>query len=113
VGLLRCYFTLTIGDIISHAGKQAQTGIRIPFRNAGGQGNKRSMSTAGKIPSICTRNLKYPAEYGSRLFLFNGVPWGTFLAPNIHWMAGYPGTGCCQYPGFLIWKRRNWRIMGG
>ena len=104
MGLLRCYFTLTIGDIISHAGKQAQTGIRIPFRNAGGQGNTHRMSPAGKTLSICTLNLINPPDNSTGLVLFNGGPRGAFLAQSILWRSGDPVTGCVHDLVFEMWK---------
>jgi len=62
------------------------------------------MSTAGKKPLICTRNLKKHPEYSTRLFLFNGVPSGAFLAQSILWRSGDPVTGCVHDLVFEIGK---------
>ena len=71
------------------------------------------MSTAGKIPSICTRNLKSPLNNGTRLFLFNGVPSGAFLAYNILWRSGYPVTGCVHDLVFEMGNLKKWGIPVG
>ena len=73
-------------------------------RNAGEQGNTRRMSTAGKIPSICTRNLINPPDNSTGLYLFNGVPSGAFLAQSILWRSGDPVTGCVHDLVFEIGK---------
>jgi hypothetical protein len=44
---------------------RVQYGLRSLFRNAGEQGNEPGMFTAGKTPSVCTRNLKNPLNTAS------------------------------------------------
>jgi hypothetical protein len=62
------------------------------------------MSTAGKIPSICTGNMKNPPNNSTKLFLFNGVPWRAFSAHSILWKSGYSVTGCVHDLVFEIGK---------
>jgi hypothetical protein len=67
------------------------------------------MSTSGKKSSICTRNLKKPPEYSTRLFLFSGVPSGSFFAQGILWMSEYPVTGCVHD---IVFEMGNLGKMG-
>jgi len=43
-----------------HNPQYTRSVLRFPTRNDGEQYNEHSMSTAGKTPSMCTRNLKKP-----------------------------------------------------
>jgi hypothetical protein len=52
-------------------------------------------------------------DYGTRLFLFNGVPTGAFFAHSILWMSGYPVTRCIHDLVFEIENLKNWRIPVG
>jgi len=62
------------------------------------------MSTARKIPSICTRNLINPSNNSTGLSLFNGFPRGAFLAHSILWRSGDPVTRCIHDLVFEIGK---------
>ena len=81
--------TLPGGDIISPVAIYPQIGLRFIHGNTGEQGNEHSMSTAGKIPSICTRNLINPPDNSTGLFLFNGVPRGGHFLDRV----SYGGQG--------------------
>ena len=86
-----------------------QYGLRSRRWNAGEQGKEHTLSTAGKIPSICTINLKTQPDNSTRIFLFNGFPRGAFLAYKILWGSGNPLTGC-NYD--LVVERGNLKKWG-
>jgi hypothetical protein len=66
-----------------------------------------------KYPQDAPGILKKPPEYGTGLFLFNGVTSGAFLAQGILWRSWYPGTGCCHDLVFEMGNLKKWGIRLG
>jgi hypothetical protein len=54
-----------------------------------------------------------PPEYRTGLFLFNGIPSGTFLAHSILWISGDPVTRCVHDLVFETGNLKKWGIPVG